>query len=62
MAGIKARGVITNHLKRYHKEREIIPCKYIADGKGKGIMVAQYKESRDLVVDDLGKPIPWGMA
>ena len=62
MAGIKARGVITNHLKRYHKEKEIIPCKYIADGKGKGIMVAQYKESRDLVVDDLGKPIPWGMA
>jgi len=62
MAGIKARGVITNHLKRYHKEKEIVPCKYIADGKGKGIMVAQYKESRDLVVDDLGKPIPWGMA
>ena len=23
MAGIKARGVITNHLKRYHKEKEI---------------------------------------
>jgi|TARA_A200000113_G_scaffold149836_1_gene134977 hypothetical protein len=62
MAGIKARGVITNHMKRYHKEKEIVPCKYIADGKGKGIMVAQYKESRDLVVDDLGKPIPWGMA
>ena len=62
MAGIKARGVITNHMKRQHKEKEIVPCKYIADGKGKGIMVAQYKESRDLVVDDLGKPIPWGMA
>jgi len=62
MAGIKARGVITNHLKRYHKEKEIIPCKYIADGKGKGIMVAQYKESRDLVVDDLGKPIAWNRA
>lgn len=62
MAGIKARGVITNHMKRYHKEKEIVPCKYIADGKGKGIMVAQYKESRDLVVDDLGKPIAWNRA
>ena len=62
MAGIKARGVITNHLKRYHKEKEIIPCKYIANGKGKGIMVAQYKESRDLVVDNLGKPIAWNRA
>lgn len=62
MAGIKASGVITNHLKRYHKEREIIPCKYIADGKGKGIMVAQYKDTRDLVVDDKDIPIAWGRA
>ena len=62
MAGIKARGVITNHLKRYHKEREIIPCKYIADGKGKGIMVAQYKDTRDLVEDENGKPVAWSRA
>ena len=62
MAGIKARGIITQHLKRYHNEREIKPCRWIADGKGKGIMVAQYKDTGDLVVDNNGKPIAWAQA
>jgi len=62
MAGIKARGIITNHITRYHDEREIKPCRWIADGKGKGIMVAQYKDTGDLVVDNNGKPIAWAQA
>ena len=51
MAGVKARGIITHHMSRHHNEREIKPCKYIGEGKGKGIMVAQYKDTGDLVVD-----------
>ena len=62
MAGVKARGIITHHLARHHNEREIKPCRWIAEGKGKGIMVAQYKDTGDLVVDEKGKPIPWGNA
>jgi hypothetical protein len=62
MAGVKARGIITHHLARHHDEREIKPCRWIADGKGKGIMVAQYKDTGDLVVDKKGNPIPWGNA
>jgi len=62
MAGIKARGIITNHITRYHNEREIKPCRWIAEGKGKGIMVAQYKDTGDLVVDNNGKPIAWAQA
>jgi len=62
MAGIKARGIITQHLTRQHNEREIKPCRYIAEGKGKGIMVAQYKDTGDLVVDQSGNPIPWSRA
>lgn len=59
MGAPKARGIITNHMARYHKEREIKPCRWIAEGKGKGIMVAQYKDTGDLVVDEKGNPIPW---
>ena len=62
MAGVKARGIITHHLARHHNEREIKPCRWIADGKGKGIMVAQYKDTGDLVVDKKGNPIPWANA
>ena len=61
MAGKKIRGIITNHAKRFHDEREIKPCRYIA-GKGKGIMVAQYKDTGDLVVDDKGTPVAWSRA
>ena len=35
MAGVKARGIITHHMSRHHNEREIKPCRYIAEGKGK---------------------------
>ena len=44
MAGAKQRGIITQHMARYHNDREIKPCRYIAKGRGKGIMVAQYKD------------------
>ena len=62
MAGIKARRTITHHLTRRHNEREIKPCRYIAEGKGKGIMVAQYKDTGDLVLDENGTPISWNRA
>ena len=62
MAGAKARGIITHHMARHHNEREIKPCKYIGEGKGKGIMVAQYKDTGDLVVDQSGNPVPWSRA
>ena len=62
MGGIKARGVITQHGTRYHNEREIIPCRYIGPNGGKGIMVAQYKDTRDLVEDQNGNPIAWSRA
>ena len=62
MAGVKARGIITHHLARHHDEREIKPCRWIAKGKGKGIMVAQYKDTGDLVVDEKGNPIHWANA
>ena len=55
MGGIKARGVITQHQARYHNDREIVPCRYIGPNGGKGIMVAQYKDTRDLVEDQNGK-------
>jgi len=62
MAGIKARGVITQHQARYHNDREIVPCRYIGPNGGKGIMVAQYKDTRDLVEDQNGKPVAWSRA
>ena len=62
MAGVKARGIITHHMARHHNEREIKPCKYIGEEKGKGIMVAQYKDTGDLVVDQSGNPVPWSRA
>jgi hypothetical protein len=62
MAGVKARGVITHHSARYHKDREIKPAKWISKGKGKGIMVAQYKDTGDLVLDENGTPISWNRA
>ena len=58
----KARGVVTAHSARYHKDREIKPCRYIGPKGGKGLMVAQYKDTGDLVVDEQGKPISWSRA
>ena len=62
MGAPKARGVITQHQARYHKDREIKPGRYIGRNGGKGIMVAQYKDSGDLVVDEHGQPIAWSRA
>lgn len=62
MAVKKTKGIRTVHMTRYHDDREIKPCRYIANGKGKGIMVAQYKDTGDLVVDSKGIPISWNMA
>ena len=62
MGAPKSRGVKTIHQARYHKEREIVPCRYIGPNGGKGIMVAQYKDTRDLVEDENGKPVAWSRA
>ena len=62
MGAPKARGVVTAHSDRYHKDREITPCRYIGPKGGKGLMVAQYKDTGDLVVDEQGKPISWSRA
>ena len=62
MGAPKSRGVITVHTPRYHQEREIKPCRYIGAKGGKGSMVAQYKDSGDMVVDDKGVPVPWNRA
>ena len=62
MGAPKSRGVITQHQARYHKDREIKHCRYIGRNGGKGIMVAQYKDSGDLVVDEHGQPIAWSRA
>ena len=62
MAGAKQRGIITHHITRYRNDREIKPCRYIAKGRGKGIMVAQYKDTGDMVVDDQGMPVMWRSA
>ena len=62
MAVKKSKGIITNHIKRMHDDREIKPCKWIRNGGGRGIMVAQYKDTGDLVVDDFGTPVAWNRA
>jgi len=62
MPAKKNRGIITNHKTRYHNDKEIIPAKFIRQGGGRGIMVAQYKDTRDLVLDENGKPIAWNQA
>jgi|TARA_B100000900_G_scaffold279684_1_gene239253 hypothetical protein len=62
MGAPKSRGVITHHQARYHNEREIKPCRYIGPNGGKGIMVAQYKDTGDLVVDEKGTPVAWSRA
>ena len=56
MAGIKQRGILTNHLKKYYNDQEVVPAMWIRGSK-KGIMVAQYRESGDLALDKNGNPI-----
>ena len=62
MAGKKIRGVITVHQARYHQDREIKPCRYIGPKGGKGVMVAQYKDTGDMVLDAQGTPVQWSRA
>jgi len=56
MAGIKQRGILTTHLKKYYNDQEVVPAMWIRGSK-KGVMVAQYRESGDLALDKNGKPI-----
>ena len=56
MAGIKQRGILTNHLMKYYNDQEVVPAMWIRGSK-KGVMVAQYRESGDLVLDKNGQPI-----
>lgn len=55
-------GTRTVHATRLYQDREIVPCKYFKNGKGSGIMVAQYKDTRDLVMDQQGYPVSWAQA
>jgi len=56
MAGIKQRGILTHHLKKFHQGQEVVPSMWVR-GSRKGIMVAQYKDSGDLVLDTTFKPL-----
>ena len=51
MAGIKKRGIVTRHHIRTHNDREVVPCMFVGSNGGRGVMVAQYKDTRDLVLD-----------
>ena len=62
MAVKKSKGIQTDHKQRQHAGRDIKPCKYFAAKTGSGIMVAQYKDTGDMVVDDQGRPVPWNSA
>jgi hypothetical protein len=62
MAVKKSKGIITNHIQRQHAGRDIKPCKWFSAKTGSGIMVAQYKDTRDLVIDGSGTPIAWNRA
>lgn len=62
MAVKKSKGVRTNHIQRQHDGRDIVPCRWIRKGGARGIMVAQYKDTRDLVVDESGTPVAWNRA
>lgn len=50
-----------DHIQRTHDGRDIVPTRYVKGG-GKGIMCAAYKDTRDLVLDSAGNPIPWRRA
>ena len=62
MAVKKSKGIQTQHMQRQHDGREIKPCRWIRKGGSKGIMVAQYKDTGDLVLDETGTPISWNRA
>lgn len=62
MAVKKTKGMKINHIQRQHDGRDIVPTRYIAKSRGKGIMCAAYKDTRDLVLDSKGNAIPWNQA
>lgn len=62
MAVKKSKGITTQHIQRQHDGRDIVPTRYIAKSRGKGIMCAAYKDTRDLVLDSKGNAIPWNQA
>jgi hypothetical protein len=57
MAGIKKRGIVTKHHIKTHNDRQVIPCMFVGSNGGRGVMVAQYKDTRDLVLDEKQNPI-----
>lgn len=57
MPGIKKRGIATKHIARTVDDREVVPCKLIGSNGGKGVMVAQFKDTGDLVLDAQQKPV-----
>jgi hypothetical protein len=57
MAGIKKRGIVTKHHIKTHDDRQVIPCMFVGSNGGRGVMVAQYKDTRDLVLDEKQNPI-----
>jgi hypothetical protein len=61
MAVKKSKGMKVDHIQRTHDGRDIVPTRYVKGG-GKGIMCAAYKDTRDLVLDSAGNPIPWRRA
>ena len=62
MAVKKSKGIVTNHIQRTHDGRDIKPCKWFSSKTGSGIMVAQYKDTGDMVVDEQGMPVHWNRA
>ena len=62
MAVKKSKGIITQHIQRTYQGRDIKPAKWFRNGSGSGIMVAQFKDTGDLVVDENGTPISWNRA
>lgn len=59
MAGIKQRGVQTPHIAKRYEDRVVVPCRLIRANMGRGIMVAQYEDTRDLVLNAEGEPIQY---
>lgn len=59
MAGIKQRGVQTPHIPKRYEDRVVVPCRLIRANMGRGIMVAQYEDTRDLVLTAEGEPIQY---
>jgi|TARA_B100001094_G_C17957571_1_gene683753 hypothetical protein len=59
MAGKKLKGIKTQHIQRQHDGRDVVPTRYISKSKGKGIMCAAYKDTRELVLDSKGNAVQW---